>query len=47
MWNYKKNTEMGNTETIFYASLKRENGIDDREPIAYASWRKIYKEPKL
>ena len=47
---------MDETETIPYASPKRENDIDDSETIVYASLNresedeideKIYKEPKL
>ena len=47
---------MDETETIPYASLKRENDIDDSEAIVHAYPKrksedeineKIYKEPKL
>ena len=52
----ESDTEMDETETIPYASPKRENDIDDSETIVYSSPKresedeideKIYKEPKL
>ena len=52
----ESDTKMDETETIPYASPKRENDIDDSETIVYSSLKresedeidqKIYKEPKL